>query len=47
MYVDDVPILWLPFIAQNLGRGRASGILTPVFSINDIVRSSSGYSRRV
>ena len=47
MYVDDVPILWLPFIAQNLGTGRASGILTPTFSVNDIVRTSSGYNRRL
>ncbi len=47
MYVDDVPVMWLPFIAQNLGSGRASGILTPSFSMNDVVRTSSGYSRRV
>lgn len=47
MYVDGVPIFWLPFLAQNLGRGRASGILTPTFSVNDIVRTSSGYNRRV
>jgi hypothetical protein len=47
MYVEDVPVLWLPFMAQNLGRGRASGVLTPVFSINDVVRTSSGYNRRV
>lgn len=47
MYVDDVPIFWLPFIAQNLGSGRTSGILTPTFSINDIVRTSSGYNRRI
>ncbi len=47
MYVDDVPVLWLPFIAQNLGSGRASGILTPSFSVNDIVRTSTGYNRRL
>ena len=47
MYIDDVPILWLPFLAQNLGSGRVSGILTPTFSINDVVRASSGYSRRL
>ncbi|MFW6199872.1 MAG: putative LPS assembly protein LptD, partial [Gemmatimonadota bacterium] len=27
--------------------GRASGLLTPRFSVNDIVRSSAGYSRRI
>lgn len=47
MYIDDVPIMWLPFIAQNLGTGRVSGILTPTFSINDVVRTSSGYNRRL
>ncbi len=47
MYVEDVPIMWLPFMAQNLGSGRASGILTPRFSVNDIVRTSTGYERRL
>ncbi len=43
----DVPVMWLPFIAQGLGSGRASGLLPVRFSVNDIVRSSSGYSRRI
>ncbi len=47
MYVEDVPVMWLPFMAQNLGSGRASGILTPAFSMNDVVRTSSGYNRRI
>lgn len=47
LYFEDVPVLWLPFIAQSLGDGRTSGLLTPRFSVNDIVRSSTGYSRRV
>jgi hypothetical protein len=47
VYIDDVPIMWLPFMAQNLGTGRVSGILTPTFSINDVVRTSSGYNRRL
>ncbi len=47
MYVADVPVFWLPFLAQNLGTGRASGLLTPVFSMNDIVRTSAGYERRI
>ncbi len=47
MYVEDVPVLWLPFMAQNLGSGRASGLLTPAFSMNDVVRTSSGYNRRI
>jgi len=47
LYFADVPVAWLPFIAQSLSRGRASGILTPRFSVNDIVRTSGGYHRRI
>jgi len=47
LYFSDVPVVWLPFIAQSLSRGRSSGILTPRFSVNDIVRNSSGYQRRI
>jgi hypothetical protein len=47
LYFADVPVAWLPFIAQDLEQGRASGLLTPRFSINDIVRTSSGYRRRL
>jgi hypothetical protein len=47
LYFADVPVAWLPFLAQSLSRGRSSGMLTPRFSVNDIVRSSGGYRRRV
>ncbi len=47
LYFADVPVAWLPFIATGLGSGRSSGILTPRFSVNDIVRTSGGYRRRV
>ncbi len=47
LYFGDVPVFWLPFIAQNLDSERSSGILRPRFSVNDIVRTSSGYRRRV
>jgi hypothetical protein len=47
LYFADVPVAWLPFLAQSLERGRRSGILTPRFSVNDIVSTSSGYRRRV
>ncbi|MEZ4415086.1 MAG: putative LPS assembly protein LptD [Gemmatimonadota bacterium] len=43
----DVPVMWLPFIAQGLGQGRSSGLLAPTFSVNDIVRTSGSYRRRV
>jgi hypothetical protein len=47
LYFQDVPVAWLPFMAQSLSRGRASGLLTPRFSVNDIVRTSGSYRRRI
>jgi hypothetical protein len=47
LYFADVPVFWLPFVAQSLSEGRSSGLLTPRFSVNDIVRTSGGYRRRV
>lgn len=47
LYVRDVPILWLPFMFQDMRLGRRSGILVPRFGINDLVRPSSGYQRHV
>lgn len=43
----DVPVFWLPFMMQSMKRGRRSGILMPEFSVNDIVRRSSSYNRRI
>jgi hypothetical protein len=47
LYFEDVPVAWLPFIAQPLQAGRASGLLTPRFSFNDVIRTSSESDRRV
>jgi sec-independent protein translocase protein TatC len=47
LYVQDVPVLWLPFIFQDMRPGRHSGILVPQFGINDIVRPSGGYNRQI
>ncbi|MBI4420058.1 MAG: twin-arginine translocase subunit TatC [Gemmatimonadetes bacterium] len=47
LYVRDVPVLWLPFIFQDMRRGRRSGILVPRFGINDIVRPNRGYRRHI
>lgn len=47
LYFRNVPVFPLPFIVQDLESGRRSGLLTPRFSINDIVRSSSGYTRQI
>lgn len=43
----DVPVFWLPFLVQSMKDGRRSGLLTPDFSITDIVRTRRGYDRRL
>ena len=47
LYVRDVPVMWLPFIFQDMREGRRSGILVPRFGINDIVRPNEGYKRHI
>ncbi|HWP36380.1 MAG TPA: twin-arginine translocase subunit TatC [Gemmatimonadales bacterium] len=47
LYVRDVPVLWLPFIFQDMRQGRRSGLLVPRFGINDLVRPNRGYKRHV
>lgn len=47
LYFGDVPVAWLPFVAQSLGEDRSSGLLPVRFSVNDIVRASGGHRRRV
>src|SRR5256712_3291319 len=46
LYIRDVPILWLPFIFQDIRPGRRSGILVPRFGLNDLVRPTRSYQRR-
>jgi hypothetical protein len=47
LYFGQVPVMVLPFVVQNLERGRRSGLLTPRFGVNDVVRTSSGYHRQI
>ncbi|MBV9773927.1 MAG: LPS-assembly protein LptD [Gemmatimonadetes bacterium] len=47
LYFRNVPVAWLPFIVQDMEKGRRSGILTPRFGINDIVRTNTGYQRQI
>lgn len=39
LYFRGVPVFVLPFIVQDLERGRRSGVLIPQFEINDIIRT--------
>ena len=47
LYVRDVPVMWLPFIFQDIRPGRRSGILIPRFGLNDIVRPTRNYHRHI
>ena len=47
LYIADVPIMWLPFIFQDMRRGRRSGLIPPQFGLSDIVRNSPTYHRHV
>ena len=47
LYIHDIPILWVPFIYQDLRKGRRSGLLPPRFGFSDIVRNSTSYRRHI
>lgn len=47
LYIEDVPVMWLPFIVQDMRRFRRSGIIPPRFGLSDIVRTSPTYSRQI
>jgi len=47
LYIGDVPIMWLPFIFQDLRSGRRSGVLTPRFGLSEIFRNSPTYRRHL
>lgn len=47
LYFGDVPVFPLPFVFQNLEKGRASGVLVPRFGINDLVRTGGRTTRQI
>ncbi|MBX7118609.1 MAG: hypothetical protein K1X31_06380, partial [Gemmatimonadaceae bacterium] len=47
LYVGDVPVMWLPFIFQDIRDGRRSGVLTPRLGFAELVRNSPTYRRTV
>src|SRR5262249_1657098 len=44
---QDMRIMWFPFIFQDGGAGRHSGILTPQFGLTELLRNSPDYRRTV
>jgi sec-independent protein translocase protein TatC len=47
LYIGEVPVMWLPFIFQDMRSGRRSGVLTPRFGVNELFRSSPTYRRHL
>ena len=47
VYIADIPVMWLPFVFQDMRDGRRSGLLAPQLGFTDIVRNSPTYRRQV
>ena len=47
LYIQDIPVMWFPFIFQDSRAGRHSGILTPQFGLTELLRNSPDYRRTV
>nr|MBA3656938.1 LPS-assembly protein LptD [Gemmatimonadaceae bacterium] len=47
LYIGEVPVMWLPFIFQDMRSGRRSGMLTPRFGVSELFRNSPTYRRHV
>jgi hypothetical protein len=47
LFIEDVPVAWLPFMFDNLKKGTKSGIIPPRIGVADIVRNNPYYQRRV
>lgn len=47
LYFRNVPVFWLPFLVQDLRRGRRSGLLVPRFTLNDVVQTSRSQTREI
>lgn len=47
LYISDVPVIWLPFVFQDLRKGRRSGIIAPRLGFSDVVRNSPSYRRTI
>jgi hypothetical protein len=47
LYIRDVPVMWLPFVFQDIRPGRKSGMLPIGFGTSDIVRNNPNYHRYI
>lgn len=47
LYIADIPVLWLPFIFQDIRSGRRSGLLMPNIGFSTLIRSNPNEQRIV
>ena len=47
LYIGDVPVLWLPFLFQDIRSGRHSGLIAPSIGVSDFIRNSKAYRRQI
>ncbi len=47
LYIGDVPVMWLPFLFQDIRNGRHSGLIAPNIGVSDFIRNSKSYRRNV
>ena len=47
LYIGRVPVLWLPFVFQDMREGRRSGVLSPRLGLAELIRNSPTYRRSV
>ena len=47
LYIADVPVMWLPFVFQDMRSGRRSGMLSPRLGFSELIRNNANYRRHV
>ncbi|MEP7382624.1 MAG: putative LPS assembly protein LptD, partial [Gemmatimonadota bacterium] len=47
LYIADIPVMWLPFVFQDMRPGRRSGIIPPRIGFNQIFRQSPFLRRTI
>lgn len=47
LYIADIPVMWLPFVFNDMRPGRRSGLLAPRIGFNQVFRSSPFLRRTI
>jgi lipopolysaccharide assembly outer membrane protein LptD (OstA) len=47
LYIADIPVMWLPFVFNDMRPGRRSGLIPPRIGFNQVFRSSPFLRRTV